>query len=688
MTVLPFLLLLLDSLTLAYPLQKRAEDDISDDSDSAKWLPVALDAGSDFYAIPLQIGNSSIHLKLDTTSNAIWVNSADNEFCEAAYPFYSLGNNTEWNDFNKDLKAEYLANLASFQSEHRTELPTKTIDYQSAVTAFQARQSTFSAYLNEQKSELTKDAIEFASSRSEEWDSITAEFAKDGEAAASRASKFGNDVKTKAESFGAQVTSWGEDLATKVTEVAISDIANPATRAGQSFATAVTSEFGDITRGVASRFDQFTSGLANFFKRALPDVATSTVTPSISYASATATYTFAPSATVLASVLPSEVAENLEDETYSELYDCSIYGTYNATTFVSNETIYVSDEADVVGVVGQDTFVLSGNSIDNVTFALAEYSESNIGSFGLGQKTENSTFVPFPEFLASEGLIEKALYSLEFSEDYPNVLFGAVNFNALAQNLTLVPLLNFTESISITLSSLGLSYFDNETVYEYIVAKGAAIATIDSTSKHINLPFDVLEAVVTNLNESFPVEYDDVFGRYIISVPDSSDNDSDVSFYDWNLALNFQGLPLDIPLSSLTVPVLDNETAYFNYTTFFHDGKNESYYYLLNDTDIDTASQNSTEYILTILPSENDEEITLGLPFLREVYVVVDLEDSIVGLAPLNTTSYDEEEEEDLDDDDETELLIVTISDEIPFATNATDFENYFGASNYTSLEV
>lgn len=676
-------LLLLSSLgysNAAAVLAKRAEDE----DPAAMFLAIPLEEGDEFYSIPLHIGNSTnstIFLKLDTTSNTIWVNSDSNEFCQATYPFHPIGNESTWNSFNDELRWDYLDNVASFQSAQKSQLetllsPSKTIDYHSAVTLFEDRQSSFSNYIGNQKSSLTSEAMGFASVHSAKWESFTVKQGSVAKSAQSEASKIGNAIATKAESFGAEVTSWGGALLTRVTD-------SPVTSVGESLASDVTSGFGDFTGGAASRFGDLTSGLANFFKRAEEPTVTSTITPSTSFPSISTTFKFAPSATALDKILPSNLTESFIADLYFELEDCSIYGTFNGSdTFVSNETIYISEDGEVLGLLGNDTFYLPSGPVDNVTFVVAEISDSNIGSFGLGQKTENSTFTPFPEFLVESGVIGKALYSLDLSDSDPSLLFGAINYDAFSENLTLVPLLNETEAIAITLSSFGLSYANEKenSIYDIVVAEGAAFATLDSTSNNVYLPFDVLEALVLTLNNSYPIDYDEVYGRFVLSVPSAKEElkamkntSSPIDLEDFNVALHFQGLAIDIPLMDFLIPIAENETEYFNLTTSTHDGTNESFYFIFDDD-----LKNSTEYILSILPSES-EEVILGLPFLTEVYVVVDLELGVVGLAPLDKETTE----------DEDKLNIITISDEIPLAVNATYFDEYYGSSsNLTSLAV
>lgn len=690
-------LVLLSSIGISNAAAVLDKRDVGDET-AVKFLPIPLEENGDFYSIPLNIGNSTnstIFLKLDTTTNSIWVNSDTNEFCQAAYPLLPISNATDWNLLNEEWRMDYLNNLASFQSAQNSQLetlvnPSKTIDYQSAVTLFHERQSSLSGYIVQQKSSLTSEINDFASTKSAEWNSYASKMEEEGNSIKSEATKVGNAIVTKAESFGGEVTSFGDQLATKVTSFAATKLAGPVTELGESIATDVTSEFGDLTsgfgdftEGAASRFGDLTSGIANFFKRDDP-TSTSTIILSTTYPSVTEKLNFEPSETYLEDILPTDKTDFM----YYEIADCSIYGTFNGSdTFVSNETIYISEDGEVVGLLGNDTFYLPSGPVENVTFAVAEISDSNIGSFGLGQKTENSTFTPFPEFLVENGLIEKALYSLELLDSNASVLFGAINFDAFYDNLTMVPLLNETEAIAITLSSFGLSYSNEEenAIYDIIIAEGSAFTILDSTVDQIYLPLDVLDALVSNLNNTYNVEYYEEFGRFIVTelvtdadVDNKNNTTANVELEDMNVSFHFQGLPIDIPLYEFLVPIIVNETDYFNYTTPLHDGKNESYYYLDDDMDeVEVTTSNSTEYILNILPSESDEVI-LGLSFLKEIYLVVDLESQVVGLAPINKDSSDDDEP----------LTIITISDDIPYSVNATYFDDYYGSSNVTSLVI
>lgn len=640
--------------------------EISSSSNSLGYVKQQLFEGPGFNAIQVTIGsnNQTLLLKLDTNTPDIWVNSDINEYCLAYVPSFntSFSNSSIWEDISENLRNQAASALLGFQQSADSvlkDLPTSSVNYPSYASV---RQSEFQSAFSDAKASATKELVGILSTASithipklddSLGDKITSkavmigtEVATDAREFATKVTSVGGRVYTFVthigEEFATDVTSVGGAFATDVTSIGgriATDVTSVGAEVGKTIATGATSVFGDVTHGAVHGWDVFTSNLLNNFKRDVSTAASTTVVP-------TPTYDFVPNNyTNPTSAVNSSTVDTL---LYTFERDCSLFGVFDdstSDTFVAfNNSLYVFNSTDyAVGFLGNDTITIDGTSI-NATFAVADSSDSNIGVFGIGKS--NDEFTSYPELLAKNGAISKAVYQLIFSSFESSIIFGAIDYSYIDGNLTLVPFAENTTDIAFTLSGFNTSYSDDDDDIDVPLPSSNLTAVIDTSIKNLLLPSDVLETVISALNETAEVSYSADLGRYTVDeVPDF--------FLQFGVADDV----FSVSIENFLVPLTLNDTILFNDTyKVLGSSANNSFYYDIEDE----ISDDAETFILSILPSAN-ETVVLGLDFFQDsIVVVVDLEDEQIGLANLDYTS----------DDGET---IIIIGDDIPTSLNGED---------------
>ncbi|GAV29884.1 hypothetical protein PMKS-003390 [Pichia membranifaciens] len=700
----------------AYPLYKRdsnssvtATNSTNEDKYlSFDFISQELSFGSDFTAIQVAIGssNQTLLLKLDTTTSDFWVNANTNEFCLAYYPVDDYLNETspndDWNAFNTELEGEFEEAVQDFEAAENSQFSIAATASENIQSYLGERQTAIQSLLSQQRASVSQQIEEYLSTATATGDDAW--------------STFEAGLPSQVNEIGATITSQTAVWATPFS-------GNPSLITSYSqFSTAsftyVTEDDGDsvnvftylnsddpspswVAYSSASwvelnkredGWEKFTSGAAEFFDDLKKRDEEATTTKSVhhkskvssgisqatktsgvasskasgvshhasSYTSARASsVVLAPSSTLssaYASASSPYVDYAIEEYMHQINGDCGLYGVFNesaSTSFQSSDEFFVSSDELSYGILGNDTISVNGFSV-NTTFGVSELSESNIGVFGLGKTTGNSTFVSFTDVLAQNGHILKSLYSFVIGFFDSQVTFGAINYNYITDsNLTLFPLLNDTESIGLTLS--GLSLEDPELNSTTPIAHGKTQAFIDTTVSNVYFPQDVLDAFATTLNSTFSVTYVDTIERYVLY---DNHNESASSPWEVEVVFDFQGTEYSLSLADFLVS-FDNSTGFSNDT--------DSY---------DGYADDSAEdyYVLSILPSD-DDSVVLGLDFLADNFlVVVDFEASEIGLAYFNFILSEDE--------------FVVIEDDIPGATVAPQYDNFYGSDNVTKLSV
>ncbi|CAR28710.1 ZYRO0F10252p [Zygosaccharomyces rouxii] len=299
----------------------------------------------------------------------------------------------------------------------------------------------------------------------------------------------------------------------------------------------------------------------------------------------------------------------------SATIDCSQYGTFNldgSETFKSNDsTFYLTygDGSFAKGLWGMDHVYLDGLNVSDVSFAVANESNSTVGVFGVGLPGEEATVTPgvngnhyqyknFPQVLKDNGVVQKNAYSLYLNSpdsNSGNILFGAVDHSKYSGNLYTLPIVNTyadqgvaPREFDVTVQGITVGNSSSNST----VSSDKTLALLDSGTTLMYLP----TALADELAKSLGGKFSPSTGYYLIPKP--SEND------DTKITFDFGGFHIETKLSN---------------------------YILQGSGPQDVA-------ILGILRTEGDRAI-FGDVFLVDAYVVYDLEDYEISLAQANFNS-------------------------------------------------
>ncbi|ODQ77425.1 hypothetical protein BABINDRAFT_163450 [Babjeviella inositovora NRRL Y-12698] len=291
-------------------------------------------------------------------------------------------------------------------------------------------------------------------------------------------------------------------------------------------------------------------------------------------------------------------------------FDCSIYGTFDessSTSFKSNNTdfyILYGDYTYASGGWGYDTVSIGSLTVENMSFAVANQSNSTMGVLGIGfaslEATYSSAFVGvepymyenFPMKLKSEGFIKKNIYSLYLNlqnAPHGSVLFGGVDHSKYIGSLVTLPIINrytnYTTNPWTTQVTLDSVAYEGKTLLT-----NSTVALLDSGTSLTQLPSSVVSAAVSALGLS----YENDVQAYTAKCG---------AFNDKSFTFTFAGVNITVPASN--------------------------FFYSLTDFDGSVSSTCAFGIV-------ESDFIVLGDSFLNAAYVVYDLDDYKISLANAN----------------------------------------------------
>lgn len=310
--------------------------------------------------------------------------------------------------------------------------------------------------------------------------------------------------------------------------------------------------------------------------------------------------------------------------------------------------IEYEDGSAATGIWGTDHVSILGANVSDVSFAVVNDTSSTFGVLGIGLEGLEATYTlsnsiyykyeNFPVRLKNSGVINKVAYSLFLNDDDALsglVLFGAVDHAKYSGQLTTMPILNiypeyYENPIRFDVALDSISFETSST--NLTAVNGTIAALLDSGTTYTYLPTGAFD----NFMEALGAEYSSSTGYYVVSC----DYDSDSIF----VVFNFSGLDIKVPLSDL-IEKYNNQC-------------------LLTVIEQSSSSTDGVEYAV------------LGDNFLRNAYVVYDLEDYEISMAQASYSS-------DLDVD--------VISSSVPLAVKAeyyssTSLTQATGSSKVTKL--
>lgn len=293
--------------------------------------------------------------------------------------------------------------------------------------------------------------------------------------------------------------------------------------------------------------------------------------------------------------------------------DCEHYGVFDkskSSTFKANKSspFYAAygDGTYAEGAFGQDKLKYNELDLSGLSFAVANESNSTFGVFGIGLSTLEVTYSGkvavmdkrsyqydnFPLFLKHSGAIDATAYSLFLNDESQasgNILFGAVDHSKYEGQLYTIPLINLYKSqgyqhpvaFDVTLQDLGLQ----TDKHNITLTTTKLPVLLDSGTTLTYLPSQAVALLAKSVNAS----YSKTLGYYEYTCP-SSNNKTSVAF-------DFGGFRINAPLSDFTM-----------------------------QTSVGTCA-------LAIIPQTGNTTAILGDSFLRNAYVVYDLDNYEVSLA-------------------------------------------------------
>ncbi|KAH3901971.1 uncharacterized protein SCDLUD_001758 [Saccharomycodes ludwigii] len=300
--------------------------------------------------------------------------------------------------------------------------------------------------------------------------------------------------------------------------------------------------------------------------------------------------------------------------------DCELYGTFDSNkskTFKKNDTefyIVYGDDSSALGNWATDKVYVDGLEVDGLTFAVANMSDSSTGVLGIGLMTDeatefdasavlhqskNFTYPNLPVVLKQNGIINSTSYSLYLNDSDSSsgtVLFGAVDHSKYLGQLYTLPLINIYKKYGIKnvtefdVTLQGLGFVDGDNNYTFTNTKIPAL--LDSGTTLLYLPDYLLEYIA----DSFSAYYTEDLGLYIIGCDKVSD--------DQYMVFDFGGFHINIPFVDFVLTTDDEDIC-----------------------------------VLGISGSGDLNNAILGDSFLRSTYVVYDLDNLEIAMAPANSSS-------------------------------------------------
>jgi hypothetical protein len=258
--------------------------------------------------------------------------------------------------------------------------------------------------------------------------------------------------------------------------------------------------------------------------------------------------------------------------------------------------IKYADGSYAQGDYAKDTVDLGGTLLSGVQFGIGYDSTSAQGILGVGYMTNEAaiattgkTYQNVPAQMVADGVISTNAYSLwlnDLDANTGSILFGGVDTDKYNGDLQTVPIIKESgvyQEFVIGLSSLTA---DGQQVFNDPIP-----VLLDSGSSLSYLP----DSDANSLYQIFDAQYNSQAGAAVVSC-DLANNDATVDF-------NFSGINISVPLNELVL--------------------------------LDGYSRGREVCILGISSAGSSTPV-LGDTFLRSAYVVYDLDNNEISLAPTN----------------------------------------------------
>lgn len=291
-------------------------------------------------------------------------------------------------------------------------------------------------------------------------------------------------------------------------------------------------------------------------------------------------------------------------------------GTYSqsasSTSKVVNTSFNISyvDGSGAAGNYLSDALQFGGATLDNFQFGVGTTSTSDIGVLGIGyainevqvNRAGRRPYPNLPQALVNSGRINSNAYSLwlnDLDASTGSILFGGVDTAKYIGNLVTVPVIptqGIYSELAVALSSIS---FNGKSVGSSSTLPAAVL--LDSGTSLIYLPDQIASNIYSQAN--IVLDQGVAYGY------------CDNANLNQNISFTFSGQTISVPMNELYIPLGTNSRGQ---PVTFQNGK--------------------TACIFGIAPS-GGSTILLGDTFLRSAYVVYDLQNNQISLAPTNFNS-------------------------------------------------
>ncbi|KAM0356165.1 hypothetical protein ACHAPU_000560 [Fusarium lateritium] len=311
-------------------------------------------------------------------------------------------------------------------------------------------------------------------------------------------------------------------------------------------------------------------------------------------------------------------------------FDPDKSGTYKLVDQDAFDITYL-DTRQITGDYFNDTVTIDGKSVKRQQLGLAVKSLSATGIMGLGFSTGvagNKTYPAIVENMKSQGLIERAAYSLwlnDLDSEEGTILFGGIDTRKFVGKLATVPLLPISQDRNITafavsLKSLGVTTPKGQDDIKLDDFRNNTITIVDSGSTACQMP----DSQVKDIYKAFDVvSIKDVPAPFVDCAYGRSKGKG-ITF-----DFKFEGKTIAVPMKEMVINAFEEQQDIFKdpLVASLFDGWDGVCMFGISPISKYGVSSGT----LTLL----------GDTFLRSAYVVYDLTNEQLGIAAANHRSND-----------------------------------------------
>lgn len=317
---------------------------------------------------------------------------------------------------------------------------------------------------------------------------------------------------------------------------------------------------------------------------------------------------------------------NVPTSKFCQAADCSFGGTYNPEASTTNEFVshdfnvtYLDNRPSTSGDFVTDSLHLAGQELKDTQFGLGLQSPGATGLIGLGYlereqitlDTGELTYANLPQLLKDADLINTVAYSIWLNDrkaSFGTLLFGGIDTAKFHGNLTTLPAFSRADDFTFFTNLTGLG-FTSQTKVSSKFGSGTSTLPVrlllDTGANLITLPEDIAREVFATLRVTPGVLSND--DRITLIACSRAQEESTLDF-------TFGSAKISVPLSELVLPLDPDQ---------------------FGNPKVTDGSRPLCRLAVTF-PAKPTDTLILGNAFLRSAYLLFDLENHKISIAPTN----------------------------------------------------